>query len=154
GLGNLVGTLLGARTASIAARRLAVVLLAATTAMCVVVAFDYALVTVFAVALVASAAAAVSKLALDATIQRTVNEDVRTSVFARSETTLQLAWVVGGAIGIVLPTRPGIGFTVAAAVLGFALAIALGYRPKRLSPRGDHPGNEGADGKAAGSAAG
>jgi MFS family permease len=135
--GNVLGTTLGPRTASIAARRLAVILLAATAGACVVVAFDYALVTVFAVALVAATAAAVSKLALDATIQRTVSDDVRTSVFARSETTLQLAWVVGGGIGIVLPTRPGIGFTVAAAVLGAALAVALGYHPKRSAPQSE-----------------
>jgi MFS family permease len=138
GGGNVVGTTLGPRTATIAARRLSVILLAATTGMCVVVAFDYALVTVFAMALVAAAAAAVSKLALDATIQREIADDVRTSVFARSETTLQLAWVIGGAVGILLPTRAGIGFSVAAAGLGFALAIALGYRPKR-PPRREKP---------------
>jgi MFS family permease len=132
GLGNVLGTVLGPRTASIAARRLSVILLAATAGMCVVVAFDYALVTVFAVALVAAAAAAVSKLALDATIQREIGEDVRTSVFARSETTLQLAWVIGGGVGILLPTSAVVGFSVAAAVLGFALAVALGYRPRRL----------------------
>ncbi|MBV9870297.1 MAG: MFS transporter [Frankiaceae bacterium] len=136
GVGNVLGTTLGPRTASIAARRLSVILLAATTGMCVVVAFDYALITVFAMAIVAAAAAAVSKLALDATIQREIADDVRTSVFARSETTLQLAWVIGGGVGILLPARAVIGFPVAAAVLGFALAIALGYRPKRPPKRG------------------
>lgn len=132
--GNILGTTLGPRTATIAARRLSVVLLAATTGMCVVTTFDFGLATVFALAIVGSAAAAVSKLALDATIQRRVDENVRTSMFARSETTLQLSWVVGGAVGILLPTRAGIGFTVAAAVLGFGLAIALGFRPKRVRP--------------------
>jgi hypothetical protein len=129
--GNVLGTTLGPRTATIAARRLSVVLLAATTGMCVVTAFDFGLVTVFALAVVGSAAAAVSKLALDATIQRRVDDDVRTSMFARSETTLQLSWVIGGAVGILLPTRAGLGFAVAAAVLGFGLALALGLRPRR-----------------------
>jgi hypothetical protein len=130
GFGNVLGTTLGPRTANIVSTRLSSILLAATTATCVVTIFDFGIVTVFALALVGAAAAAVSKLTLDATIQRSVDDDVRTSVFARSETTLQLSWVVGGAIGILLPTRATIGFTVAAAVLGAALAISLGYRPK------------------------
>jgi MFS family permease len=134
--GTVVGTSLGPRTATIAARRLSVTLLGATTAMCVVTIFDFGLVTVFALALVGSAAAAVSKLALDATIQRTIDDDIRTSVFARSETTLQLAWVIGGAVGILLPTRAGVGFTVAGAFLGLALAVALGLRPQRFRRSG------------------
>jgi MFS family permease len=134
--GNVLGTTLGPRTATIAARRLSVVLLAATTGMCVVTALDFGLATVFALAVVGSAAAAVSKLALDATIQNRVDDDVRTSMFARSETTLQLSWVIGGAVGILLPTRAGLGFTVAAAVLGFGLALALGLRPRRPTVSG------------------
>jgi MFS family permease len=131
GAGNVVGTTLGPRTASIAAARLSALLLGATTAMCVITIFDFGLVTVFALALIAAAAAAVSKLMLDGTIQREIDDNVRTSVFARSETTLQLSWVIGGAAGILLPTRASIGFGVAAAVLGVALAVALGFRPKR-----------------------
>jgi MFS family permease len=133
GAGNLLGTALGPRTATIAANRLSVGLLAATIAACVVAIFDFGLVAVLALALVAAAAAAVSKLALDATIQRRVEDEQRTSVFARSETTLQLAWVVGGAIGILLPTNASLGFAVAAAVLAASLAVALGFRPKRRS---------------------
>jgi MFS family permease len=132
GAGNVVGTTLGPRTATVGADRLSALLLAATTAACVVTIFDFGLITVFALALVGAAAAAVSKLALDATIQNRIDDNVRTSMFARSETTLQLAWVVGGAAGILLPTRPDVGFTVAAAVLGLALAVALGFRPKHL----------------------
>ncbi len=44
-----------------------------------------------------------SKLALDSVIQRDVPERVRTSAFARSDTTLQLAWVLGGFVGIAMP---------------------------------------------------
>jgi MFS family permease len=131
GAGNVLGTTLGPRTATIAAGRLSVALLAATTAACIVATFDFGLFAVFALALVAAAAAAVSKLALDATIQRQINDEVRTSMFARSETTLQLSWVVGGAVGILLPTNASLGFAVAAAVLGASLAVALGFRPKR-----------------------
>jgi hypothetical protein len=59
-----------------------------------------------------------------------VSDDVRTSTFARSETTLQLSWVVGGAIGILLPTIPFVGFLVAAVVLAGGLANALGWLPR------------------------
>lgn len=53
---------------------------------------------------VAGFSQALAKLSLDALIQRDVPELVRTSAFARSETLLQVAWVFGGAIGIVLPS--------------------------------------------------
>ena len=54
-------------------------------------------VLVAALAAVAGFAQALAKLSLDALIQRDVPEVVRTSAFARSETLLQMAWVVGGA---------------------------------------------------------
>jgi hypothetical protein len=107
------------------------VLLAATIAVCVYAALAFGIVSVFAVASVASATAAVSKLALDATIQRRVDEDIRTSTFARSETVLQLSWVIGGGLGIVIPTRPIAGFGVAAVVLAVALAAAITRPGKR-----------------------
>lgn len=128
--GNVVGTLVGARTASAAGARLSVVLLAATIAVCAYAALAFGVVSVFAVASVASATAAVSKLALDATIQRRVDENVRTSTFARSETVLQLSWVVGGALGIVIPTKPIAGFGLAAVVLAVALIAAITRRGK------------------------
>ncbi|HVT19986.1 MAG TPA: hypothetical protein VHE57_01190 [Mycobacteriales bacterium] len=129
GVGNLLGTVLGARTAAAAGARLSALLLAATVGVSVFAAFDFNVVSVFAVAVVASAAAAMSKLALDATIQRRIDEEVRTSTFARSETVLQLSWVVGGGIGIVLPTRPEVGFSVAALVLATALVMAFRRAP-------------------------
>jgi len=125
GVGNLMGTLLGARTAAAAGARLSALLLAATVAVSAFAALDFNVVSVFAVAVVASAAAAMSKLSLDATIQRRIDDEIRTSTFARSETVLQLSWVVGGGIGIVLPTRPEIGFSVAAVVLAAALVTSF-----------------------------
>jgi MFS family permease len=121
GVGNLIGTTTGARAAGINARRLGAPLLLVSLLTTLLTAIDYGLFTVFAVAVVSSAAVAVAKLALDATIQQRVDDDVRTSTFARSETALQLAWVAGGAVGIVLPTTPWIGFLVATA--GLAVAV-------------------------------
>ena len=54
------------------------------------------------------------KLCLDALIQGDVPEQVRTSAFARSETVLQLAWVVGGGVGLVLPLSGAWGLGIAA----------------------------------------
>jgi hypothetical protein len=76
---------------------------------------------------------ALSKIALDALIQRDVAESLRSSAFARSETFLQLAWVVGAAIGVVLPSKShddgAIGFWVAVAIVGLtALVVALRLR--------------------------
>ncbi|HET6909916.1 MAG TPA: hypothetical protein VFH54_11300 [Mycobacteriales bacterium] len=131
GVGNLIGTTTGARAARVNARRLAIPLLLVSLATTFVTAIDFGLFTVFAVAVVSSAAVAVAKLSLDATIQQQVDESVRTSTFARSETTLQLAWVAGGAVGIVLPTAPWIGFLVASAGLAAAVADAVGVRMRR-----------------------
>jgi len=113
GVGNLIGTTTGARLARLNPHRLATPLLVATLLTALYAAIDFGLFSVFAVAVVSSAAVAVAKLALDATIQLRVDDDVRTSTFARSETALQLAWVFGGAVGILLPTEPWIGFLVA-----------------------------------------
>lgn len=131
GVGNLVGTLIGARTAGIRVGRLAVLVLAITGATTFYTALDYGLLSVFGVAVISAAAAAITKLGLDATIQRRADESVRTSLFARSETTMQLSWVIGGTVGILLPTRPFVGFIVATAVLAVAFAAAVGFVRRR-----------------------
>jgi hypothetical protein len=68
-------------------------------------------------AAIAGFAQALAKLSLDALIQRDVPELVRTSAFARSETLLQVSWVLGGAVGIVLPLDGAVGLFVGAAIV-------------------------------------
>ena len=131
GAGNFAGTIIGARIVAFNPTRLAVVLLLITAATTAFTAVTFGLVTVFAVAVVSAATAAIVKLGLDATIQQRVDDAVRTSTFARSETTMQLAWVVGGAVGILLPTRPIVGFSVATAGLAVALVAAIGTSRRR-----------------------
>ncbi len=66
--------------------------------------------------LVAGLGQALAKFSLDATIQRDVPHRVQASAFARSDTTLQLAWVIGVFfIGIVMPIGdpPRLGLGVA-----------------------------------------
>ncbi|HEY4021704.1 MAG TPA: MFS transporter [Pseudonocardiaceae bacterium] len=68
-------------------------------------------------ALCASVASALAKISLDATIQKDLPEASRASAFGRSETILQLSWVFGGAIGVLLPTTFWLGFAVIAVLL-------------------------------------
>jgi CubicO group peptidase (beta-lactamase class C family) len=101
----------------------AVLLLAAAGAAASAVA--YGLVTILVTGLCAGLAAALGKLALDALVQREVPEEVRTSAFARSETVLQLAWVIGGGVGIALPLTGRWGLALAAAVLSAVLIATV-----------------------------
>ena len=84
-------------------------------------------------AAVAGFSQALAKLSLDALIQRDVPEQVRTSAFARSETLLQMSWVLGGAIGIVMPLNGTLGLSVAAAIVALGLADHRA-RAARLGP--------------------
>jgi MFS family permease len=128
GVGNLLGTTVGARMAGRPTKQLAPPLLVSSLVVTLFAALDFGLVAVTALAVVSSATVAMAKLGLDATIQERVDDSVRTSTFARSETALQLAWVAGGAVGIVLPTEPIVGFLMASLVMAAAVANAYGVR--------------------------
>jgi hypothetical protein len=117
GLGSTVGIGLGSVLKSVKPEITVVVMLLADAAMAVVVAVFYGLVTAALLGLTAGLAQSLGKLSLDALIQREVPERTRTSAFARSETLLQLSWVVGGFIGIAMPLIPQVGLGVAAAIL-------------------------------------
>jgi MFS family permease len=77
------------------------------------------------VALVGSIASALSKNSLDAVIQDDLPEESRASAFGRSETVLQLAWVLGGAIGVLLPPTFWLGFLVITVLLAVGLVQTL-----------------------------
>ena len=85
----------------------------------------YGAVSLAAVAATAGFAQALAKLSLDALIQRDVPEEVRTSAFARSETLLQMSWVVGGGIGISLPLNGPLGMCVAAVMVAVGAALSV-----------------------------
>ncbi len=107
GLGNTVGIGLGSVLRKVTPSTTVVIALLADVAAAVVAAIFYGLVAAVALGLTAGVAAALGKLSLDATIQQDVPERNRTSAFARSETLLQLSWVLGGFIGIAVPLKLG-----------------------------------------------
>ncbi len=88
------------------------------------------------VGLVGAAASALAKVCLDAVIQRDLPEESRASAFGRSETVLALAWVFGGALGVLLPHSTfWIGFAVIAGVIALAgVQSALVARGRSLLP--------------------
>ncbi|WP_436776815.1 MFS transporter [Yinghuangia sp. YIM S09857] len=134
-VGNAVGTGLGAWFKSKAPEAIIVGVVLTAAGSAVAAASFYGLTTVLAVAAVAGLAQALGKLSLDAMIQRDIPEEVRTSAFARSETALQLAWVVGGGVGIVLPLNGTLGMGIAAGVLVMALVLT----GRRLTTRRSRP---------------
>jgi MFS family permease len=77
--------------------------------------------TAAVVGLVGATASALSKNSLDAVIQDDLPEESRASAFGRSETVLQLAWVFGGALGVLLPPIFWLGFLVITLLLGVGL---------------------------------
>jgi hypothetical protein len=80
-------------------------------------------------AFVTAFTASLSKLAVDATIQEKIKENVRASAFAHSETVLMLAWVLGGTIGLIpFPGRIGIILCALAMAAATARAGLLAYR--------------------------
>jgi MFS family permease len=133
GAGNAFGTALGSWLRARPPEKIIASALGIALTAVVSAAAWYGPLTIALVAAVAGIAQALSKLSLDATIQRDVPEQFRTSAFARSETALQMAWVIGGAIGIVLPLNGTLGMSVAAAVVASGFVVAL--RGLRAAPR-------------------
>jgi MFS family permease len=124
-LGSVLGTTLGARFRSRNPEPLAAITLTAAASIGVITAIWFGLLTAALAILVATTAQSIGKLGLDSVIQRDVDEDVRTSAFARSETVLQLSWVLGGFLAIVLPSNGSLGLGLASLVLLGVLAITL-----------------------------
>jgi hypothetical protein len=117
GVGNALGTAVGAALRQRAPEIIIVTVVAFVLGVAITAAIFFGAFLVAVLAAVAGFAQALSKLCLDALIQRDVPEQVRTSAFARSETLLQVSWVFGGAVGIVMPLNGSLGLSVAAAIV-------------------------------------
>ncbi|MFJ8882815.1 MFS transporter [Streptomyces sp. NPDC102402] len=125
GAGNACGTAVGSWLRARGPEVIVAAVLGLALGVAVLAAVFFSTVMVAALAAVAGFTQALSKLSLDAMIQRDVPEEVRTSAFARSETLLQMSWVVGGAIGIALPLNGVLGMSVAAGLLALGAAASV-----------------------------
>jgi hypothetical protein len=128
GVGNTIGTAMGALLRRVAPETVLTAMLAVAAVAATIGTLWYGLVPVIAVGVGAGLSSALGKLALDALVQREVPDAVRSSAFARSETVLQLAWVVGGALGISLPIPGAYGLGLAAVGLTGMLLVTLRAR--------------------------
>jgi len=138
GVGSTIGIALGAVLRSVQPEITVVLVLVADAVMVVVAALFFGLVPAVLLGLTAGLCQSLGKLSLDALIQRDVPERRRTSAFARSETLLQLSWVLGGFLGIGLPLIPRLGLGVVAGVLVAWAVFVLTHRPTR-TPRAAVP---------------
>ncbi|MCF6378982.1 MFS transporter [Nocardioides KLBMP 9356] len=134
GLGNTLGITIGSLLRRLSPSVTVVLALLADTAVAVVAALFYGPVALALLGLTAGLSQALAKLSLDSTIQRDIPSRTQASAFARSDTTLQLAWVIGGFVGIAIPLNPQLGLGIAAAVLGAWATFVLVSRPRPQRP--------------------
>ena len=132
--GGLIGTAAGSLVRSRVPHLMAFGVLLLCTATSAVCAVFFGLGTALIVAFVASVGTVLAKLALDATVQREIPEQVRTSTFAVSETIHQVSWVTGGLAGVLVSmTGSGpVGLWISAAGLGTAVVFLVLSRRRRL----------------------
>ena len=136
GAGNGLAVVLAALAKKVDPAITVVILLLADAVMVMLTAVFYGFVTLVALGLTAGLAQSLAKLSLDATIQDGVPRHIQASAFARSDTTVQLAWVIGGFVGIAMPLIPRLGLGVAAAVLAAWAGFVLVTRRSRTVPAG------------------
>ncbi len=128
GAGNFIGTLAASMLRSRKPEATVVVVLLADAVVVVLAAVFYGLPVAVLLGLTVGVCQSLGKLSLDALIQRDIPEAVRTSVFARSETLMQLSWVLGGFLGIALPlnhAQLSLG-VVAALLLAWTVLVLRG----------------------------
>lgn len=131
-VGGLIGTGLGAQMRERSPDLLLGASLGLAAVAAGIAASAFSLGTAALVAAASGLGGALGKLSYDSVLQQEIDESVRGQVFARSETTLQLAWVCGGVLGIALPLRGGLGLGVAAAGL-VAATVFVGRGLRRTA---------------------
>jgi MFS family permease len=138
GVGGGVGTAIGSRLGRRPPEPTLYALLAVVTAACALGAWFYGLPGVLGVSAASGLAQSLGKLSLDALVQRDVPEEVRASAFARSETVLQLGWVTGAGVGIVVPGEVRWVFAGVAVVLLAATVAVWQTRHRGRQSRRPH----------------
>ncbi|MCB0926538.1 MAG: MFS transporter [Mycolicibacterium insubricum] len=125
GIGNFIGNFTAARLKLGRPAMLVVRATMAVTAMALAAAVAGSLPVVAAATMITSGASAIAKASLDASLQHDLPERSRASAFGRSESVLQLAWVLGGALGVLVYTEWTVGFTAISALLILGLAQTI-----------------------------
>ncbi|MGH3884824.1 MAG: MFS transporter, partial [Pseudonocardiaceae bacterium] len=135
GAGSFLGNAVGARIHFGRPDQAILSCVAAGLTMAVLAALVPLIAVAAVTALVAATGSAIAKVCLDSVIQRHMPEASRASAFGRSETVLQLSWVLGGALGVLLPPIYWIGFASVSVLLGLGLAqTVLARRGSSLIP--------------------
>ncbi|WP_229827727.1 MFS transporter [Klenkia taihuensis] len=145
GVGSFLGTAIGSRLHRATPDTLVLWSTVAAVLSAVAAAVFFSVTLVAVTAGVAALAAGLGKVSLDAIIQRDVPGAQHASAFARSETLLQLAWVLGGGLGIALPaTLPTLAFGVTSGLLVVATGLVawLGHHRRPARGRGRTTGWE------------
>jgi MFS family permease len=133
-IGGVLGTTIGGWIRPRKPEALAVASLLAAGTVGILTAIWFNLFTAALAILVANLSQSIAKLGLDSVIQRDAVDDVRTSAFARSETALQMSWVLGGFLAIALPANGTLGLSLGSAVLVVVLAATLQRLRATVSP--------------------
>ncbi len=131
GAGNGLAVLLAALAKRVNPAITVVVTLVLDAVMVILGAAFYGLFTLIALGLVAGLTQSLAKLSLDATIQDGVPRHIQASAFARSDTTVQLAWVIGGFVGIAMPLNARLGLSVAGVVIVAWTVFVLRTLPRK-----------------------
>jgi MFS family permease len=134
-IGNFAGNFTSARLQLGRPAVLVVRCTVAVTVSAVAAAVAGNLVVTAIATLITSGSSAIAKASLDASLQHDLPEESRASGFGRSESTLQLAWVLGGALGVMIYTDLWVGFTAVSALLILGLAQTIvSFRGNSLIP--------------------
>jgi len=129
GIGGFIGNGLGARLPLSKPETVSILSLAATAAATLIAVLAPGLTTAAIVGLVGSTASSLAKVCLDSVIQHELPEASRASAFGLSETVLQLSWVSGGVVGLLIGGVWSFGhdrvYSIGFAVITVVLVVGL-----------------------------
>ncbi|WP_157970722.1 MFS transporter [Nakamurella deserti] len=138
GAGGFVGNALGAKLTLRDPELIATIGLCVTLVTILFAAVMPGLAMATVVGFVGSTSSSLAKVCLDSVIQRDMPEVSRASAFGRSETSLQLSWVFGGVVGLLIGGLLDLGHD-SVYTIGFGTAtvlVALGLVQTRLARSG------------------
>ncbi|MFT4262475.1 MAG: MFS transporter, partial [Nocardioides sp.] len=133
GTGNFLGISIASLIKQVRPAVTVSAVMVADATVALVAALFYSPLTVILLGVVTGLGASLAKFSLDSSIQAHIPHSVQASAFARSDTTLQLAWVIGGFVGIGLPLHAHLGLIVATVVLAAWTVFVLTGRPRRTA---------------------